>query len=275
MPFLVSLEDHFIGEVIRGRPSATAIPNHLFPERVVENCYDIGEHRIVDMDNGDVALQVVSHIPAVEPLELCRKVNNQLFEAVKTSKGRLRGFAFLPMGEPSAIPDELERCVKQLGFLGALIPNHAHGRYFDDGDYWPMFERAQELDVPIYIHPTPAADFKRFQGNYPKDIVTLLAGPALAWHTDIAENVIRMYGSGLFDHCPRVKIIIGHMGETIPFMLERIDRFLTRRWKGSKERSFLQVWNENFWITLSGMWSLGPFACLVRTVAMDRILYST
>lgn len=109
-------------------------------------------------------------------------------------------------------------------------------------------------------------------------MVTLLAGPALGWHNDIAENVIRMYASGLFDRVPRVKVIIGHMGEIIPFMLERIDRFINRRWKGSSKtlkRTFLEVWNENFWITTSGMWSLGPFACLVRMAAVDRILYST
>jgi predicted TIM-barrel fold metal-dependent hydrolase len=262
MPSMISLEDHFIGEAVKDRPSATAIPNHLFPKSIISDLYDVGEKRISEMDKGDISLQVVSHIPAVEPLELCRKVNEQLFEAVKISKGRLRGFGFLPMGEPSTIPDELERCVKQLGFLGALIPNHAHGTYFDNEAYWPMFERAQELDVPIYIHPTPAADFKRFEGNYPKDITTLLAGPALGWHHDIAENVIRMYASGLFDRYPRVKIIIGHMG------------VLVRRWRGSRDRSFLTVWNENFWITTSGMWSLGPFACLIRMTAMDRILYS-
>lgn len=159
---LISLEDHFIGTVIKGRPSAANIPNHLFPQYVVDNLYDIGEHRIADMNKGDIKIQIVSHIPAVEPLDLCQKVNDQLREAVNKSKGRLRGFGFLPMGEPTTIPDELERCVKEFGFVGALIPNHANGRYFDDIDYWPMFERAQELDVPIYIRPTPAADFKRF-----------------------------------------------------------------------------------------------------------------
>ena len=270
----ITLEEHFIGAVIKGRPSTTAIPNHLFPQQVIDNLYDVAECRITNMDKGDISLQIVSHIPAVEPLTLCREVNDQLHEAIKASNGRLRGFAFLPMSEPSAIPDELERCVKQLGFLGALIPNHANGKYFDDEDYWPMFGRAQDLDVPIYIHPTPAADMARFRGNFSEDITTLLAGPALGWHNDIAENVIRMYASGLFDKHPRVKIVIGHMGEVIPFMLERIDRFLKRRWNGAMNRTFLEVWNENFWITLSGMWSLGPFACLVRMAAMDRILYS-
>ena len=274
MTSFISLEDHFIGQAVKDRPSATAIPSHLWPTSIWTDLYDVGEKRITAMDKGDISLQIVSHIPAVEPPELCRKVNDQLYEAVKNSKGRLRGFAFVPLGDPSAVPEELERCVRQLGFVGALIPNHAHGRYFDDEDYWPMFGKAEELDVPIYIHPTPAADFGRFQGNYPEDIATLLSGPALGWHHDIAENAVRMYASGLFDRYPRVKIIIGHMGEGIPFMLDRIDRFLTRRGKDKKARSFKQVWNDNFWVTLSGMWSLDPFACLIRNTAMDRILYS-
>ena len=271
---LISLEDHFTGAVVLDRPSANKIPNFMFPQSVVDNLADIGANRISDMDKGNMSIMVISHIPAVEPPEICRKVNDQLFKAVQESKGRYRGFGFVPMGEPSEIPAELERCVKQLGFVGALIPNHADGRYYDDEDYWPMFEKAQELDVPIYIHPTPAADFKRFEGNYDKTIQTLLAGPAFAWHADIAENVIRMYGSGLFDRYPRVKIVIGHMGETIPFMLERIDRFMTRRWKGSRDRSFLTVWNEQFWVTTSGFWSLDPFACLIRTCKPDRVMYS-
>ena len=271
-PF-IALEEHFMGQAILDSPSATAIPNHLFPQLVVDNLIDIGPGRIAAMDRGNTQMQVISHIPAVEPPEVCRKVNDQLFEAVKKSGSRFRGFAFPPMGVPEEIPAELERCVKEYNFVGALIPNHAKGRYYDDAAYWPMFQKAEELDVPIYIHPTPTMDIKPFRGNYPETIATLIAGPALCWHTDIAAHVIRLYGCGLFDKYPKVKIIIGHNGEAVPFMLDRIEKFLTRRW-GTHKRGFLQVWNENFWITTSGMFHLGPLACIFRMVKPDRIMYS-
>ena len=125
-----------------------------------------------------MSVQLESHITAVEPLEICHDVNNHLFEAVKNSGGRYRGFVFVPMAHPDAIPAELERCVKELGFVGALIPNHAHGTYKDGKDYWPMFAKAEELDVPIYIHLTPAGDFARYAGNYSSLVQTLIAGPA-------------------------------------------------------------------------------------------------
>ena len=150
-PNLIGLEEHFTGQAVLNRPSATAVPNHLFPKSVADNLADLAETRTNMMDRGNMSIQVVSHIPAVEPLEICREVSNQLFAAVKSSDGRLRGFAFLPIGSPDAIAQELERCVKELGFVGALIPNHAHGKCYDGKEYWPMFAKAEEPHVPIYI----------------------------------------------------------------------------------------------------------------------------
>ena len=270
---LISLEDHFLATSVVDSSSSSKIPFNMYPSSVFENLIDLDERRLANMDRGNTVVQVVSHLQSVEPLQVCREANNQLAEAVKRNKGRLNGFAILPMGEPAAIPDELDRCVKTLGFLGALIPNHTNGSYYDDQAYWPMFERAQELDVPLYLHPAPPVDLKFAEGNYSQDVAKLLSGPALGWHTDVAFHVIRLYACGLFDRYPSLKIIIGHMGETLPFMVERINRMLSRRW-GSKDRGFLTVWRENFWITTSGMFELGPFACLLRTVSPDRILYS-
>ena len=272
-PVLVALEEHFTGQAILDTASATAIPNHMFPKSVVDDLIDLGPSRIKNMDKGNMSIQVISHTPTVEPPEVCRAVNNQLFEAVNNSNGRYRGFGFLPMGDPEAIPAEFERCVSVLGFVGTLIPNHAHGRYYDAKAYWPLFEKAQELDVPIYLHPTPTDDFKRYSGNYDNIVQTLIAGPALCWHTDIAMHMIRLYGSGLFDTYPRVKIVLGHNGETVPFMLDRIEKMFSRKW-GSHQRNWMTVWNENVWITTSGMFHLGPLQCCLNMCKPDRIMYS-
>ncbi len=276
MPF-ISLEDHFASEAIRSSPNVGRFGFDLFPTEVREDMYSLGERRIQDMDKGNVSLQVVSSIPAAEPLDICQKTNNQLAAAVKESKGRLAGFTMLPMSDPQAAADELERCVHELGFLGALIPNHAGGQYYDSEAYRLFWKRAQVLDVPIYLHPTPAAPQMRvnYEGNYPSQVTTILSHQGWGWHADVALHVIKLYASGLFnrDVCPRLKLVIGHMGEMLPFMIQRINTRLNANW-GAHERTLLTVWAENIWITISGMWDLAPLACLLRATSMDRILYS-
>ena len=276
MPF-ISLEDHFASEAIRSSQNVGRFGFDLFPIEVQENMYSLSDRRIRDMDKGNVSLQVVSSIPASEPLDICRKTNDQLAAAVKASGGRLAGFAMLPMGDPQAAADELERCVKELGFLGALIPNHAGGQYYDSDPYRHFWKRAQDLDIPIYLHPTPPASKARvnYEGNYPPQVTTILSQQGWGWHSDVALHVIKLYASGLFnpDVCPHLKLVIGHMGEMLPFMIQRINTRLNSNWK-PQERTLLTVWAENIWITISGMWDLAPFACLIRATSMDRILYS-
>lgn len=270
---LIALEEHFTGQAVAKRPSAADHPQYMLPQAIREKLEDLGEGRFREMELGNVSVQVVSHIPVVEPPEICAAVNDQLFKAVKASKGRLRAFGLLPMAHPEAITAELERCVKSLGFLGAVIINHANGRYYDDPAYWPMWEKAQELDVPITLHPTTAADMVAHKGNYDHQVQTLLAGPALRWHVDTAAHVLRLYGSGLFDAFPRLKLILGHDGETLPFSMDRIASVFAHRWGGNK-RDFRTVWNENCWITNSGMFEMAPFECCLKVCKPDRIMYS-
>lgn len=276
MPF-ISLEDHFASEAIRSSPNVGRFGFDLFPIKVQEDMYSLSERRIQDMDKGNVSLQVVSSIPVAEPLDICQKTNNQLAAAVKESGARLAGFAMLPMGDSQAAAGELERCVKGLGFLGALIPNHVGGQYYDSEAYRLFWKRAQDLDVPIYLHPTPATPQARvnYEGNYPPQVASILSQQGWGWHADVALHVIKLYASGLFnpDVCPRLKLVIGHMGEMLPFMIQRINTRLNANWK-AQERMLLTVWAENIWITISGMWDLAPFACLIRATSMDRILYS-
>jgi predicted TIM-barrel fold metal-dependent hydrolase len=140
------------------------------------NIIDLGEQRIKDMNEGRVSLQLISHIPAVEKLETCRKANNQLTAAVAAHPTRFAGFAFLPMADPSGAATELERCIKELGFIDTPIPNQAAGIYYDGEAYYPFWERAQELDVPVYLHPAPpsATQGEHFKGNYPDEITQVL-----------------------------------------------------------------------------------------------------
>jgi predicted TIM-barrel fold metal-dependent hydrolase len=274
-PILIALEEHSAAQVTFDAATAAGIPNQLFPKVVIGNLLDLGPRRLNSIDRGKMSIQVIPHLPTVETPEMCCAVNDQFFKAVGNSGGRFRGFSTLPMGNPEAVPAELERCVKQLGFVGALIPNHARGTYYDGKAHWPMFEKAQGLDVPIYIHPTPVNDLQQYAGNYDLVVQTLIAGPAICWHTEIAMHLLRLYASGVFDAYPRVKIILGHNGEVLPFMVDRVEKVFSHMWQGRQlDREWMTVWNENVRITTSGMFHLGPLLCCLKMCIPDKIMYS-
>ena len=277
---LITLEEHYLSKVARSNISDDELGLNEFPPKTAANLMDLGAQRIKDMDEGGVTIQVVSHNPAAgfPKLEICQTANNQLHQAAKDAVNRFAGFALLPMNQPQDAVLELRRTVKELGFVGALVSNHAEGRSFDDEFYWPVFECAQELDVPIYIHPTfPTKEqAKRYDGNYTPAAALALSSYIWGWHMDTGLHFFRLFLSGLFDRFPKLKIILGHMGEAVPFMLDRFVWFETLFGDklGVRKRQIREVWDTNIWVTTSGMFSLPPLACALHSVKMDRILYS-
>ena len=274
---LITLEEHYVSSSLRDSPYAANLGLDLFPPTVSRRLLDLGEERVQEMEKAGIAVQVISHNPAAGVLspEMCRQANNQLFEQGTTQeKQRFAGFAALPMSVPTKAAEELARCVTDLGFVGALISNHADGHYFDNEFYWPIFEQAQSLDVPIYLHPSfpEKSRAESFEGNFNKAAAEAMSAYAWGWHSDVGLHFLRLFASGLFDRFPRLKIILGHMGEMTPFMIERVYRIVPR-W-GKKQRPLKTVWAENIYFTTSGMFTLAPLACLLRTVAADKILCS-
>lgn len=176
--------------------------------------------------------------------------------------------------DPDASAAELERTVKHLNFVGALIDCHVDGKYFDGDEYDSLWAMAEKLDVPIYIHPTwPSDDMNpRYQGNFTAGAARSLGASGWGWHNEVGLHTLRLFAAGKFDKFPKLKIIIGHFGEMIPFMLQRICN-LSVRW-GDRQRNFKQVWDENIWITTSGVWSLDPLRCILHNTKVDHILYS-
>ncbi|KAJ4419722.1 hypothetical protein N0V85_000894 [Neurospora sp. IMI 360204] len=277
-PPLITLEEHFF---------SSAVPENLKPkyseqlkhvDGVYDKAVDLGALRLRDMDAGGVALQVISHVPGLSDNPVaCHAANDQLAGVIKAkdqSKGRFAGFAGAPMGHPDQAAAELRRAVTELGFVGALIDNHHNGKFFDGPEYEPFWAAAEELDVPIYLHQTWASEdmAPHYQGNFTQGAAMSMASSGLGWHTETALHVLRLFASGLFDRHAKLKMIIGHMGETIPFMLERI-QVLSRRW-GDFQRDFKTVYDENIWITTSGVWSLNPLRCILANTKLDHILYS-
>ena len=266
---LIALEEHYVSTKVREVQTVDRYAS--FPQQLVAKLMSLGNERIRDMDKGNVSLQVISHGPGIRPPTLCAAANDELASGISKVSDRMAGFAMLPMDEPEAAAKELERCVCDLHFVGALIDSHVNGQMYDDERFWTVFEKAQELDVPVYIHPSFAADNEHYKGNYEDSIALALGAFGWGWHSETALSILKMFASGFFDRFPKVKIIIGHMGEMIPFQFERVIA-ISDKW--GKKRRFRDVWKDNIWITTSGMFALPPLLCLLQTTSIDHVLYS-
>jgi predicted TIM-barrel fold metal-dependent hydrolase len=282
---LITLEEHFLSPSVVDFYTARSRPDPYQETVLLRRCRDdlveVGGIRLKSMKDNQVSLQVLSHAASAIALDVqtCKMVNDELAENVRKHPGSFAGFATLPMIDPGAASKELRRCIQDLHFVGALVDNNCDGRFYDDSSFWPVFEAAQELDVPIYIHPSYNDQVKPllFDGNYPDAIAQTLSMYAWGWHSENALHIIRLFAAGVFDRFPRLKIIIGHMGEMLPFQLDRIIRISANQWPmaGVKlQRQLRQVWDENIWVTTSGMFAVAPMATVLRQCKPDRILYS-
>jgi predicted TIM-barrel fold metal-dependent hydrolase len=236
------------------------------------------------MDEAGIDLQVLSHgAPATQRLDaatgvpLAQRVNDRLSEAVKNHKERFEAFAVLPSADPKAAADELERAVTRLGFKGGMIHGltalDGKNLFIDDKRFWPIFERAQKLDVPLYMHP--AVPHKAVIEAYYRDYLEQFPGlmtAAWGFTVECATQGIRLVLSGVFEAYPGLKIILGHLGESLPFSLWRIDMALGRQ--GNRKTPFRDTFREHFWITTSGNFSTPALLCCVMEMGVDRILFS-
>jgi uncharacterized protein len=252
--------------------------------RLIDQLCDLGEGRIANMDAAGITLQVLSlTFPGVEQLDppeavaLARDTNDTLATAVRRHPDRLAGFAALPTPDPEAATDELKRAVGDHGFKGALINGHSRGRYLDDRFFWPILACAEALGVPLYLHPTPPPQSTikdLYAGNYGPQLAGVLATAAWGWHIDTATHVLRLILSGAFDQYPGLQLVIGHLGETLPFMLPRLERALPRELT-RLDRPVSAYLRENVHYTFSGFNWTPAFLDLLLQVGTDRIMFST
>lgn len=272
---LITLEEHYSSPKVLESSEGVGALYKNFPPPLLHKLNSLGDERIQDLDRGNVSVQVISHGPGEAPPSVCTAANDDLAAAIAKHPARLAGFAMLNMSQPAAAVRELRRCVQDLGFVGALVENHdADGHFYDDERFWPVFEAAQDLDIPIYIHPCfPAADrADYYKGNYEDSVAVALSAFGWSWHSETGLHILRLFASGLFDRFTRLKIIIGHMGELLPFQIERIIPG-AQRWV-KRDRGLREVWRNNIWVTTSGMFTLPPLACLLQTTSIDHVLYS-
>ena len=276
VPPLIALEEHFFSTGVLNSLDDKYAEQFKHVPGLRDKLADLDELRLNDMDRNKISMQVISHacMPGAPSSTQCREGNDQLAAACKKHPDRFAGFAILPMSDPEESSRELVRSIKQHGFVGALIDNHVHGKYYDGDEYDIFWRAAENLDVPIYLHPVwPSENMsQQYTGNFSSGASRSLGASGWGWHTECGLHILRLHASGLFDKFPRLKLIIGHFGEMLPFQLQRICS-LSARW-GEIRRPFAEVWGENIWITTSGVWSLDPLRCVLGNTSVDRVLFS-
>jgi predicted TIM-barrel fold metal-dependent hydrolase len=276
----IALEEHFWTPELAAPPGTG--PLAMWGPRVAGQLRDLGQARLADMDANGIDLQVISHVaPAAQGLDgaegiaRAREANDRLAAAVRAHPDRFAGFATLPTANPRTAADELDRAVHDLGLIGALVNSTlgSNGAFLDDPRFEPLLERFERLDVPLYLHPAPpsAALREALYHGLPPAVAGRLATGAWGWHAEAGLHVLRMIATGAFDRHPGLRLIIGHCGEMVPFMLDRIDAMLRPDGLALKPSEYF---SRNIWVTTSGLFSLPPVLCTVQVLGVDRVLFS-
>jgi uncharacterized protein len=276
----IALEEHFWTPELAAPPGTG--PLATWGQRVDDQLRDLGLARLADMDANGIDLQVISHVaPAAqglggaEGITRAREANDRLAGAVRAHPARFAGFATLPTADPRAAAAELERAAGELGLIGALVNSTlgSNGAFLDDARFAPLLERFERLDVPLYLHPAPppAALRDTLYHGLPPAVAGRLATGAWGWHAEAGLHVLRMIATGVFDRHPGLRLIVGHCGEMVPFMLDRIDAMLRPLGLALKPSEYFL---RNIWVTTSGLFSLPPVLCTVQVLGVDRVLFS-
>ena len=279
----ITLEEHFATpEILKKSAEIQPASRINFVKAVEEKLLDLGKLRIADMDAAAIDLQVISLTNAgLDKLDgptataLVHDANDKLADAVRTHPERLAGFAALALQEPEKAAAEFERCVRKLGFKGTLIHGTTKGVFLDDPRFTPIFEVAQALDVPVYLHPTlpPKSVEEAYYGGLSDQIAFYLSTSAWGWHVETGMHCLRLIVSGLFDRFPKLNIIIGHMGEDLPFSIARAESVLSRATNHLK-RKIGEYFQDHFYITTSGYFTVPPLLCTLQVMGADRVLFS-
>lgn len=266
------------GVADKKQPSAVAM-------QMMPKLADIAGERLGSMDTSGITMQVLSVentdvnlLEGAEAAAFAAKYNDLLAERIKDHPDRFTAFAHLPMTAPEAAADELERTVKAYGFRGAMIRGHTTGEFLDAPKFAPVFERAEKLGVPIYIHPgvPPQTVIDAYYSNIghqtgPSDA---LACWGWGWHSETAIHVLRLLVAGVFDRYPNLKIVIGHMGEMLPMMWERSNRAFMPGNGGQNQRTMIDTFRQQLYITTSGFFSQPALRLTLDTIGIDNVLFS-
>lgn len=274
----IALEEHYATPAFMAGPG-----RHLRADaELAGRLCDLGDERIAEMDAARIDVQVLSlSPPGVEQLDanqavaLAREANDVLAGAVGRHPGRFAGFAALPIPAPESAAGELERAVRHHGFKGAVIHGHSRGRYLDDAIFRPVLERAEALQVPLYLHPTPPPQevIDASYAGFGPEVTARLASSAWGWHIETGTHLLRLVLGGVFDRYPGLQLVIGHMGEVLPFMMPRLEVALPAA-VTKLSRPVGDYLRENVHYTFGGFNWTPTFLTLLLQVGVDRIMFS-
>lgn len=276
----IALEEHFMAPGMEEYFTRTSI--NISPDlfgKALGALQDLGERRLSAMDSIGVETAVLSLSgPGVqaEPvtavaIRKAKECNDFLAPIMANSRGRYSGLAHLPTQDPAAAADELERCTTQLGYVGAMVNGQTNGAYLDDDRFSVLWERAEALGAPIYIHPYNPPDFPYMYHNHPE-----MFGPVWSWTVETGNHALRLLFGGVFDRFPKARLILGHMGETLPYQLWRFDS----RWeisnRGDRRLNLKpsEYFKRNIWVTTAGVCSNEPLRCAIDAIGADRVMFS-
>jgi len=280
----IALEEHFAIDATLGdsKVFGAQVWDRLGPRLI-----DIQDMRLAEMDKHGVEMMILSlNAPAVQAIHdvkraiaVAREANDVLADHVRKRPTRFAAFAALPMQDPEAAIAELTRCVKELGFVGALVNGFSQAGapdtalYYDLPQYRPFWRACDQLGVPFYLHPRNPLpnDIRAYDGH------NWLLGPNWAFHAETAVHALRLIGSGLFDECPNLQIVLGHLGEGIPVYIWRIDGrngWMKERHRYAAKHGVGHYFRKHFHLTTSGNFSTPALLNAVSEMGADRVMFS-
>jgi 2,3-dihydroxybenzoate decarboxylase len=276
----IALEEHFMHPDFVDYWAKTA--QNISPELfglARDALEDFGERRLAAMDAIGIEKAVLSLAgPGVQAercirsaVRLARRVNDFLADEMAKRPDRYGGFAHLPMQDPVASADELERCVRELGMQGALINGQTSSLYLDNDLYAPFWERAADLRVPVYLHPANPPERVHMYHDHDE-----LWGPLWSWTVETATHALRLVFAGVFDRWPEARLVLGHMGEGLPFLLWRLDSRweIANRGGATLKLGPSEYFRRNIWVTTSGVCSDPALRCTLDAMGGDRVLFA-
>jgi predicted TIM-barrel fold metal-dependent hydrolase len=275
---LIALEEHVLPADLVDQ----VWPTPMAPEALTAKLVDVGEQRLRVMDDAGIDMQVLSvtapgsqQVPAEHAAGLSRAVNDRCAEAVAAHPDRFNALATLPIQDPGAAIGEATRAISELGLCGVVINGHTQGRFLDAPEFDELLGAIEELDVPIYLHPTypPPQIAEVYFGGLPGPTGRALATGAWGWHAETGLHVLRLAATGVFGRHPGLQIVIGHMGENLPFSLMRADSVLARFDPGAP--SVAKVIRAHVHITICGYTTTPPLLCALQVFGADRMMFSS
>jgi len=287
----IALEEHFVfPETVEIGYGHESSPDYAASVAQTSETFrlqiqDIGGGRIAEMDRGGVELCILSlgapgiqAIPSIsQAVSASRRANDYLAEHIAKFPQRLKGFAALPLQDPHCAAQELTRCVRELGFCGALVNGFSQigeadsAVFYDLPQYRPFWATVQQLDVPFYLHPRSRLPTRQqaYDGH------PWLVGSAWGFAVETSIHALRLMGSGLFDEYPKLQVILGHLGEGLPCNIWRVDHRISKLRRGTKASlSMAHYLRKNFYITTSGNFRTQALTDVISEVGVDRVLYS-